>query len=127
MGRNAVIVIPNEVGWSWKGVGEGSPRSDCVCSAVPGKSLRVDSSASLAGARSVGMTRKAATEGAGGNARPASARHQARADERNLVDGGPNRGGDQMPDAMEQERGFVDQHSEDATASDRRLRLDRDT
>jgi hypothetical protein len=26
-----VIVIPNEAGWIWGGVGEGSPRSDSVC------------------------------------------------------------------------------------------------
>jgi putative endonuclease len=30
-GRNTVIVIPNEAGWSWEGAGEGSPRSDSVC------------------------------------------------------------------------------------------------
>jgi hypothetical protein len=39
---------------------EESTRSDSVCSAIPGKSLRVDSSASLAAARSVGMTKKSA-------------------------------------------------------------------
>ena len=26
--RSVLIVIPNEAGWSWGGVGEGSPRSD---------------------------------------------------------------------------------------------------